>query len=306
MNALVLGGNGFIGSHLVDCLLAEGHYVRVYDRWPEKYRAPLAKVDYRFGQLGDAFGIAEALTGIDIVYHLVSSTVPGTSNLDPSADIKDNLLATIVVLEQMRNTKVQKIVYLSSGGTVYGNPQYTPITEDHPLQPICSYGVVKIAIEKYLFMFQQLYGLQTVILRASNPFGPRQGHSGVQGVISTFLNSIYDDIPLKVWGDGSVIRDYLYVTDLARICLIVGESSATGVYNVGYGSGMTVNKVIQIITSTLNHSPAVQYLPKRNFDVKEIVLDITRCKRTFDWTPEISVEDGISQYWKWLTTSAFA
>lgn len=303
MNALVLGGNGFIGSHLVDSLLDEGHFVRVYSRSPEKYRAPLPKVDYQFGKIDDAFGIAEALTGIDIVFHLVSTTVPGTSNLDPATDIKDNLLSTIVVLEQMIKAKVWRIVFLSSGGTVYGNPKYTPINEEHPLNPICSYGVVKVAIENYLFMFQQLYGLQPIILRASNPFGTRQGHTGVQGLVSTFLNAIYNNTPLKVWGDGTVVRDYMYVTDLAKLCLIAGKSKVTGIYNVGYGTGLSVNQIIQRIISVLGKTPEIEYFHKRDFDVKEIVLDISKCKETFDWTPDVSIEAGISKCWEWITSS---
>lgn len=182
MKALVLGGCGFIGSHLVDRLLASGHKVRVLDRAPELYRAPIANVDYRFGDFADAPLLAEALEGIEVVYHLISTTVPPTSNLDPVADVEGNLINTLRLLQLMVQKNIPKIVFLSSGGTVYGIPETVPIPESHPLRPICSYGVVKVAIENYFQMFHQLHGLVYVVLRASNPYGERQGHAGVQGV----------------------------------------------------------------------------------------------------------------------------
>jgi len=300
MNALVLGGNGFIGSHLVDCLLDGGNKVRVFDRLPERYSHAMANVDYHIGHFGDAFSMAEALYGIDVVYHLVSTTVPSTSNLDPSADVRDNLLATIVLLEQMVKAGVRRIIYLSSGGTVYGNPIQLPITEGHPLNPICSYGIVKVAVENYLFMFRHLYGLSPVVFRPSNPFGPRQGHIGVQGLIATFLHRIMKEEPLIVWGDGSVIRDYLYVTDLAHLIALAGQSQITGIFNAGYGSGFSVNQIIQIISDVTGKSYRVHFEPARVFDVKEVALDITKSKDIFSWVPEVSLREGIKLHWEWI------
>ena len=145
------------------------------DRRPEMFRAPLPSVEYVMCDLADTAQIYEALAGVDAVVHLASTTVPATSNLDPAADITGNLVAMVRLLEVMRSTEVRKMVYLSSGGTVYGVPQTDPVREDHPLNPISSYGIVKVAIENYLFMEHKLHGLQYVALRASNPYGPRQG-----------------------------------------------------------------------------------------------------------------------------------
>jgi len=223
MKVLVLGGNGFIGSHVVDQLLAAGHKVRVFDRSAERYRDPIKQVEYRLGRFDDTFQVAEALQGMDAVCHLISTTVPGTSNLDPVADVKNNLINTLNLLEQMRKKGLRRILYLSSGGTVYGNPESSPISENHPLKPISSYGIVKVAIEKYLFMYQQLYGLQPVILRPSNPYGPRQGHAGVQGLIGTLLARAFSGETLEIWGDGSIVRDYMHVSDLARLCVVALE-----------------------------------------------------------------------------------
>lgn len=299
MNTLVLGGNGFIGSHLVDELLASGHSVRVFDRFPEKYRPPISIVDYRTGHFGDAFSMAEALQGIDIVFHLISTTVPGTSNLNPVADINDNLIATVVLLEQMVKMGIKRIVYLSSGGTVYGKPKIIPIPETHPLNPICSYGVVKVAIENYLTMYQELYGLQPTIIRPSNPFGPRQGHDGVQGVIATFISKLYHNYPIKVWGDGSIIRDYMSVTDLVKLCVITLEKNYCGIFNAGNGNGVSVAKIIELLSEISGHSPLITYENGRAFDVKEVVLDISNTKSITGWHPTVDFADGLLQHWNW-------
>ena len=305
MNALVLGGNGFIGSHVVDNLLKAGHSVRVFDRSPERFRSPLPNVEYRTGLFGDSFSIAEALTGVDVVYHLIGTTLPGTSNLNPTADIEDNLIGTVALLQQMVKMGVKRIIYLSSGGTVYGNPEKNPVTENHPLRPICSYGIVKVAVENYLFMFQQHHGISAIIMRPSNAYGPRQGHTGVQGIISTFLTKTLAGETLVVWGDGSITRDYIYVTDLARICLIAGESDVTGVFNVGYSKGYTISTIIETIAKVVGRKPVVRYEPARYFDVRHIVLDTTKTRMKFDWIPEINLEDGIKKIWEWMNQIAY-
>jgi len=195
MKALVLGGGGFLGSHLVDELLKKNHDVRVLDRAAEQYRTTPDAVDYRLGDFADPAVVAEALQDIDTVYHLASATVPSTSNLDPAADITANLVPGVRLFEQLVRLGVRRIVFLSSGGTVYGDPKLMPVAVEHPVSPLCSYGVVKVATEHYLHMFQELYGLSPTILRASNPYGPRQGHLGVQGAIATFLNRLLAAAP---------------------------------------------------------------------------------------------------------------
>lgn len=302
MKVLVLGGNGFIGSHVVDHLLAAGHKVRVFDRSPEHYRKPLKHVEYRLGSFDDTFQVAEALQGMDAVCHLINTTVPGTSNLDPVADVESNLISTLELLEQMRKKKLYRILYLSSGGTVYGNPESSPISESHPLNPISSYGIVKMAIEKYLYMYQQLYGLQPVILRPANPYGPRQGHAGVQGLIGTLLGKVLADEALEIWGDGSVVRDYIHVSDLARLCVGALESKVCGVFNGGSGVGHSINEIVSLICETTGEQLKTNYLEGRAFDVKEVVLDISRAKETFGWQPEISLADGIKDQLQWLMT----
>ena len=181
MKILIIGGSGFIGSHVVDKLLTSGHSVRVFDRQPERYRAALAGVDYCFGDFADRMALVEALSGVDAVYHLLSTTVPGTADLDPKTDVQDNLVGTINLLDSMQRLGLSRILFLSSGGTVYGVPDAIPIPETHALRPINSYGIVKASIEHYLEVYRRTRGFSPIIIRASNPFGPRQAHSGVAG-----------------------------------------------------------------------------------------------------------------------------
>lgn len=300
MRALVLGGSGFIGSHIVDALLAEGARVRVFDRAPERYRAALAGVEFVPGDWGDTAVLAEALADVDVVYHLISTTVPGTSNLDPVSDIQGNLINTIRLLELMRASGLRRLIYLSSGGTVYGIPEHDPVTEDHPLHPISSYGIVKVAIENYLHMEQRLYGLQPVILRASNPYGPRQGHGGVQGVIGTYLWKIAQGDPIQLWGDGSIVRDFIHVRDLARLCVAITRTGTTGSHNAGSGVGHSIAEIIAGICSVVGREIEPVRKSGRGFDVPRVVLDINKVRQATGWKPEISLDVGLRETWEWV------
>ncbi len=301
MKALVIGGNGFIGSHIVDRLLADGHSVRVFDRNHEHFRKPLLGVDYRLTTFDDIPALAESLEGVDIVYHLISTTVPSTSNKDPVYDVESNLVGTIRLLNLMRESNVSRIVYLSSGGTVYGIPDYSPVPESHPLRPICSYGVVKVAIENYLQMYQHLYGIEYVALRASNPYGERQGHSGVQGVIGTFIGNVLTGEQIEVWGDGSVVRDFIYVTDLAELCVRAGDSNAVGIFNTGSGKGHSIREVVETLSLVSGKEVTPDYRSSRSYDVPQVVLDITEVKSRFLWVPSIGLLEGMQQTWKWIS-----
>ncbi len=281
MISLILGGNGFIGSHLADALVTQGDTVRIFDRSPEVFREPLDGVEYFTGGFSDSGLLAEALTAVDVVYHLISTTVPSTSNLDPINDINSNLINTVKLLELMRLQNVPKIVYLSSGGTVYGIPEVSPIKECHTLRPISSYGAVKVAIENYLHIFYHLHGIEYVALRASNPYGPRQGHTGVQGVIGTFLQKIRNGDGVEIWGDGSVVRDYIYIEDLVRLCVLCGASDVIGVFNGGSGKGHSIAELVNAIGKIVKQPVDVAHKPSRAFDVPHTILDITRTSAAY-------------------------
>ncbi|WP_282092570.1 NAD-dependent epimerase/dehydratase family protein [Epibacterium ulvae] len=304
MKTLVIGGCGFIGSHVVDQLLAQGDEVRVLDRRAELYRAPLPGVEYIMADLSDRAQIYEALTGVDAVVHLASTTVPATANLDPIADINGNLVAMVHLLEVMRSVGVRKMVYLSSGGTVYGVPQADPVVESHPLNPISSYGIVKVAIENYLFMEHKLHGLQHVVLRASNPYGPRQGHTGIQGLIGTHMWRLARGEQIEVWGDGSVVRDFLHVKDLASLCGQALRADISGIFNAGSGTGASVAEVVEqiceIVGPKLGIEVAPIYKPGRNFDVPRVVLDMTKAETELGWRCQIPLSEGLVETWDWV------
>ena len=302
MRILLIGGNGFIGSHIVRKLLADGHEIVVLDKYPEKYFDPVPEVNFWRGSISDKALLTKALNNVDLVFHLVSTTVPGTSNLDVETDVTDNLLSTLGLLEMMRKLDVPKLVFLSSGGAVYGNPATNPVIEEAPLNPISSYGINKMAIEKYMELYQSLHGIQSVILRPSNPYGPGQSTAGVQGVIGRFLYQALKKKPIEIWGDGEVVRDYIFIDDLVEICAALTSNFQPGVYNVGSGVGTSINEIIPIIESATNQQLEVVRKPGRPSDVKAIVLDCEKARQTFNWQANYSLLEGVRQHWSWMKT----
>ena len=297
---LVIGGCGFIGSHIVDSLLSAGHRVRVLDLRPEAYRPPLPGVEYVQGSFCDAEVLRGALKGVEAVVHTASTTVPATANLNPIADIDSNLIGTVRLLQLMRERGIRRMVFLSSGGTVYGIPQTDPVPEDHPQAPISSYGIVKLAIERYLHMERHLHGLDYVALRASNPYGPRQGHGGLQGIIGTYLWKIARDEPIEVWGDGSVVRDFVHVRDLADLTALALERPINGCFNAGSGTGASVREIVELTGRVTGRALTPVHKPGRGFDVPRVVLDIDRIRAATGWTPSIGLEEGMRDAWSWI------
>lgn len=300
-NILVLGGCGFIGSHVVDRFLAEGHPVRVLSRSPEIFRPPLPGVDYRFGELGNQTFLEECLRGVDVVIHLVSTTTPKDSNEDMAFDIESNLIQTVRALRSCVRAGVTKMVYCSSGGAIYGNPNNCPVAEDAPTSPLCSYGVVKLAIEKYLELFGNLEGFQSVSLRVSNPFGPRQNPLGHQGVVAAILDRIHRGLPISVWGDGSVVRDFFYVGDLAEAIFRAAlQDTPSRVINIGSGVGLSLRDLLAVVRRELGVDFEVCYEPGRAFDVREIYLDISRAEAELGWKPKTALCDALRKTWEFV------
>ncbi|WP_213297222.1 NAD-dependent epimerase/dehydratase family protein [Paraburkholderia sacchari] len=295
---LVLGGFGFLGRHLVDGLLRSGAKVRVFDRSMPANSQYARDVEVVLGNFVTGDGLSDALRGIDVVYHLISTTVPSTSNDDPIADVQSNLVGTLHVLRRMQAENVKRIVYVSSGGTVYGNPMTLPVPEAHPLNPLCSYGVVKVAIEHYLSMYCQLYDLNATVLRVANPYGMHQHHIGVQGVIPTFIGKMMRGELIEIWGDGSVVRDYIYVDDVVSALLAAYEDRSSGTFNIGSGSGHCLIDVLEVVRRITGLDGTVRHLPHRNFDVEQIYLDIRHAREVLNWQPKYSLESGCAHYWR--------
>lgn len=300
MNILVIGGNGFIGSHLIDHLLIKGHNVRVFDISYERYRKPLANVDYRISTLDNIPNLYEALLNIDVVFHLASSSVPSTSNIDTVSDIKTNLIPTLNILNLSVKLGIKRIIYYSSGGAVYGNPLTTVINEEHPLHPISSYGIIKATIEMYLSLYQRMYGLKPLVLRPSNPYGPRQGHFITQGVISTFLRKVQMNENITVFGDGNSTKDYIYIKDLIDLSYELSFSNEVGVFNLGSGKGTTINQIIDQIKDTTNKNFEINNVDKQIYDVDHFVLDISKTTNLLGAYSFTSLKEGVSKTWNWL------
>ena len=301
MNMLILGGNGFIGSHLVDRLLAEDHRVRVFDKYEEHYRKPVACVEYCVGDFGNRGMLSEALTGIDIVFHLISTTLPKTSNDDPVFDVQSNVVETIFLLEQCVTKKIRKVVFISSGGAIYGNPLSLPISENCPTEPECSYGITKLAVEKYMALFNHLHGLDYVVLRPSNPYGGRQNPDGIQGAISVFLGRVAQGKSIEIWGDGQVVRDYIFIDDLIDgMYKAISVNALSRVFNLGSGIGHSLNEILDVIRNVTGKEIKVVYKAKRSFDIPSIYLDICRAKQELSWAPSVSLEAGIEKTWKFV------
>lgn len=301
---LILGGKGFIGSHLVGALLSIGMPVRVFDRvGTESLIAPehSNQVEMIEGDFADAANIANALEGCDICFHLISTTLPKTSNEAPGYDVKTNVLSTINMLEQSRKTGLKKIVFLSSGGTVYGVPKYSPINESHPTDPLCSYGITKLTIEKYLELYRLLHGIDYTVLRVSNPYGERQRLTASQGAVAVFMGKAINNEPITIWGDGSVARDYVYIGDVIRSLLAamnyVGDEH---IFNIGSGVPITLIELVDAIETVIGQKVELEFTPARSLDVPTNVLDINRAKHEFGWSPNVTLHDGLLKMKDWI------
>ena len=301
MKTLILGGAGFIGRHLVNRLTEDKHDVSVLDLSPN----PLSSVNSFVGHHDDRQLLNDALSDCDIVYHLVSTTVPATANQDVEFDIASNLISTVRLLDAMRLHNVNRIVFLSSGGAVYGNPRCYPVPEDHPLDPISSYGIVKVAIEKYLFMYQELYGLQPLIIRPSNAYGPGQNLAKPQGVIGHFLATALKGEPVSIWGDGSVRRDFIYVDDLVELIATAGGSEVSGVFNAGAGTDASVLEIVSILENLLGKEMPKKHLAARPYDVSKVRLDISLAAEAFGWVPRVGLTEGVRRQFESLDAAMF-
>lgn len=307
MNILVLGGAGFIGSHLVDALVSRGHNVRVFDLpnvSTQNLEKSLDAIELVNGDFENISDVLPLLHDIDMVVHLVGTTLPGTSNANPVYDVETNVIGTLRLFEESIKHGVKKIIFASSGGTVYGIPQTLPIPEDHPTNPICSYGITKLTVEKYLALFHHLYDIDYAILRFGNPYGPRQRIKSVQGAIAVFLGHVLHDETITIWGDGTVARDYFYISDLVSAFLKVIESETRSkVFNIGSGTATSLNEILSVIKDVTGKSPKVQYNAPRKLDVPVNSLDVTRAEKELNWSPAVELKTGIAETWAWLTKS---
>lgn len=300
--ALVIGGNGFIGSHLADRLIEDKWDISVLDIQKRRYGSTPDQVNYIQGDLNQLYLVREALVDVDVVFHLAWASIHEIANQDPAADISANLIPSIHLIEACRNAGVRRFVFISSGGTVYGPAESLPILESHPKRPVNGYGITKLMVEKYLQMFNHLYGLDYAVLRPSVPYGPRQNPLGRQGAVAVFLYRVANRLPITIWGDGSISRDYFYISDLVAALLLVADQPISGerVFNIGGSKEISLNDLLVQVEETVGEKAVVKFEPSRKFDAPRIVLDTSLARTVLGWTPKIELPEGLVSTWDWM------
>lgn len=300
----IVGGAGFIGDHLTRRLAAQGRRVVVLGRRPVPTTPLPEGVAYVCGDYADRATLRRVLEGVDEVVDLAYATAPQTSFADPILDITANLPASVGLLQEALAARVRRVVLASSGGTVYGVARSLPITEDHPTKPISPYGITKLAIENYAWMYHALSNLAVVVVRPANAYGEGQRALSGQGFIAAAIHAVLARRPVELYGDGAV-RDYIHVSDVAsgiEAALDNGEPGAA--YNIGTGRGHSNRDILGLLeplAAAAGLPVAITALPARGFDVPANCLDSTRLQSISGWRPKITLAGGIQGLWRALT-----
>ncbi|MBV7428764.1 MULTISPECIES: NAD-dependent epimerase/dehydratase family protein [unclassified Acidovorax] len=306
MRCAILGGAGFLGRHIGRAMATEGAHVWSVDRaLPAPGSAPWLAGAVQ----ADCFDLPswwDAVGGADVIVHLASSTVPATASQDPIQDVQTNLVGTLRLLQALRQKAARpRLLFASSGGAVYGRPQSVPLAETHPTMPMGAYGATKLAIEHHLRIEEAQHGLPCRILRLSNPYGEWQQPHGVQGVIAVFAHRALKALPVDVWGDGSVVRDFVYAADVGRAFVAASRHEGEArVFNIGGGAGHSVNDIVRTLEQLIGHPVERRVFPARPFDPPVNVLDIQRAQEELHWKPAMAFDEGVSKSVEWLRTVA--
>lgn len=299
MNIILLGAAGFIGTNLVMALAKEtGDRITVVDRKHEYFQNIADKhflnVHMVESDLTADTDFESLIQGQDVVYHLISTTMPTNSNQAISEELKANVILSANLFEACAQQGVKKVVFLSSGGTVYGKEEACPLSEKTPTNPITSYGVQKVTIEKLLYLYNYMHGLDYRIIRLANPYGPYQRPNGVLGAITTFTYKALKGEEIQVYGDGSVVRDFIYIDDAVRgILKIVNGDDGHHTFNLGCGYGTSIKHVLDTIQKTLGIPVKVNYTKARKVDVPVNYLDIKRYETAYGALNPLPLEEGI-------------
>lgn len=297
---LILGAAGFIGTNLSSRMLKEKKSLILFDRANVSYKIDVRSNDVvcweGFFESYDWGKKATELMEVSEVYHLVSTTCPANTNQNVAMEMEQNLIATIRFLDACVKAGIPKVIFLSSGGTVYGKEHTGMCREEEEAFPITVYGVQKLGIEKILYLYHEMYGLDYRIVRLSNPYGPYQKPNGVQGVVSTFTWRTLQGLSLEVYGDGSVVRDYLYITDAVEGILRIAEGDGRHrLYNLGSGRGISLLEVIKTIGAVVGCEPQICFRKGRPVDVPVNVLDISRFRNDMGEFQPMELAEGVSR-----------
>lgn len=302
MNILVTGGAGFIGSHVVDAFRELGHTVHVLDDLSTGRRANLP-VDV---PLHEASICAPRVRQIfeqhrfEVLVHHAAQLDVRVSVNDPAADAEINILGFLNLMEAGRDNGLQKVIFASTGGAIYGEPEYVGQDEDHPIRPLSPYGITKLATEKYLDFYRHAYGIDHVCLRYANVYGPRQGLTGEAGVVAIFTQRLLRGETPIIYGDGQQTRDFTYVGDVVRANCKALEYQGSGVFNIGTNQETSIRHLYQVIETEFEHHTPPRYARSRPGEQERSVLSYDRAARELDWEPGIGLKAGISQTVAWF------
>jgi UDP-glucose 4-epimerase len=294
---LVTGGAGFIGSHVVDAYIEAGHQVVVVDDLSSGSRANLHpaatfyELDIRQPELRDIFAAERP----DVVNHHAAQIDVRRSVTDPAFDAEVNVLGSINLLECARISGVGKVIYISSGGAIYGEPEYEPCDEAHPVRPLSPYGVSKYTVEQYLPIYRAAYGLDTTALRYANVYGPRQDPHGEAGVVAIFSAQMLAGEAPTVNGSGEQARDFVYVADCARANVLALDRGSGRAYNLGTGTATSINELAALLKDAAGYAGPVAHGPAKAGEVFRITLDAGRAREELGWEPEVDLAEGLQR-----------
>ncbi|MBD8533858.1 NAD-dependent epimerase/dehydratase family protein [Plantibacter sp. CFBP 13570] len=299
--ALVIGANGFIGSHLVDALVGAGHTVTAFDRFSgsgvPSFRSSAATI--LRGEFLSRSDLESAVQGQDLVFHFLSTTTPATAESDPTLDVRTNVAQTVELLESCASAGVDRFFFASTGGAIYGGQGKREYVETDRTLPVSPYAIGKLTIEHYLRYFEAMHGLRSTALRISNPYGTRQHPNKKQGLIPIALRQIALGEAVVQMGDGSMVRDYIYVDDVVRmIAEMAGQNPAHEVYNLGSGGGLSVVEVLASLRRVTGIDFTVTSRPAPKTFVDRVVLDISRYRGEFGEPSFEALDDGVAATWQ--------
>ena len=297
MNILVTGGAGFIGSHVVDAYIKNHHNVVVVDdmsRGKKEFINP--KATFHPISISDpqlAYIIQKE--SIDVINHHAAQISVSDSVKSPVKDAESNIIGTLQLLQNAVECGVDKFIFASTGGAIYGEQDYFPAREDHPQKPTSPYGLSKLSVEGYLRFYKEQYGLKTIIFRYGNVFGPRQNPSGEAGVVAIFYNRLLKAQAPIINGDGEQTRDYIFVRDIVNANLLALKLNDSGTFNVGTGQETSVNKLTHLILEVAESNIEVKNSKKNNFEQRRSCLDYKKLNGSLNWFPEVSLKEGLSE-----------
>ena len=295
--ALVTGGAGFIGSHLVDRLLSEGYKVVVADDLSTgklqnlNQSATFHHTDITHASIQEVFNRTQP----DLVFHLAAQVSVTNSAKDPIKDAQINVIGTLRLLEASRRSSVQKFIFSSTGGALYGEPDLNPCPEGTPIAPLSAYGLSKYLAEQYVDLYHRMYHLNYTTLRYSNVYGPRQDPHGEAGVIAIFTQAMLEGKPPQIFGSGDQERDFLYVSDVVEANLLAIDRGDGHAFNIGTGQGTSINRIFEQLRDIIQYRWDAEHRPQRPGEVDKISLECSKAARDLKWSPSVGLESGLRQ-----------